>query len=583
MVNVTPWFPKCLAAGDSVAWRMDRTKVLGGLAMRVLFLLLALLSGVAAEALGVAIDPEQLAKDCRPTVLLIQCEDANQQVRSVGSGFLVTSDGTVVTNYHVIDGASRIVAKSYIGRRFAVKSIVATDPAHDLAILKLDVANTPWLPLADERLVNPGSPLVVIGNPTGLEGSITQGIVSAIRNVKSYGPVFQISAAISPGSSGSPVLTPDGKVLGVVTFMKLDGQALNFAVSVQSLKALLGWNGESSPALAGLPSVQNADAERYRPNPAGLGSPEEDQQVSKDPAFAKLRTLEQSKKTFLMLDLAKELAAKFPKSSLAQRRLADAYFYAEFNEECLKACKKAVDMDPKSGRAWNNLAIAYKAVGNERASLSAYREGIKAAPADAKLWTDYAYVLKEKDPRAAAEAARTAVTFLNEGRGTDEESIAYPLKTDAARLLLGLRKDQEAYDAALVGVRLNAEEADAWLTLAECATVLKKYTHVKPYLDRAKSLGAPEDTLYLMLADAEEDQEHWDLAADCLTYAYRANDRDKELLYRLIFASLNRATLAGERITEISGYVESLAKMDGRMGQEAASLVRDEIRRRRGN
>ena len=181
--------------------------------------------------------PQQIARNALNSTVYLAMQKADGRV-SQGSGFFVRP-GYVATNHHVAEGATgayvKLVGKDTI---YIVESIAATDEEHDLALLKVTGISTPVLPLANSDAVQIGETVYVIGNPQGfLEGTVSDGIISSIRegNSKKW---LQMTAPISPGSSGGPVLNTRGEVIGV-SVGDIDGQNLNFAAPSNYLKALL--------------------------------------------------------------------------------------------------------------------------------------------------------------------------------------------------------------------------------------------------------------------------------------------------------------------------------------------------------
>jgi len=208
--------------------------------LSVLVMSMLLLSGVAfAEDTGTPmLTPSQIAERYSPAVVLIVGLDANKQAVVLGTGFLVTPSGVLVTNYHVVQGVYPAQVKLASGDVFDSLSVIDTDERKDIAVLKVKGFNLPAVTLGDSDAVKPGDKVTVIGNPKGLEGSVTDGLVSAVRDIKDILPsqegykVMQISAAISPGSSGSPVFNECGRVVGIATATLKDGQNLNFAIPI---------------------------------------------------------------------------------------------------------------------------------------------------------------------------------------------------------------------------------------------------------------------------------------------------------------------------------------------------------------
>jgi parallel beta-helix repeat protein len=157
---------------------------------------------------------------------------------ATGTGFAVSADGKIATNYHVIESASKIFVKLPNGRTVGVQRVIASDKRVDLAILQVRGVTLRPLPLGDSNAVKVGQEVCVMGSPLGLEQSFSTGVVSAKRVMDGF-EWIQITAPISPGNSGSPVMTRSGRVIGVATFGYEKGQNLNFASSVKYLRMLL--------------------------------------------------------------------------------------------------------------------------------------------------------------------------------------------------------------------------------------------------------------------------------------------------------------------------------------------------------
>ena len=189
---------------------------------------------------------QEIARKAFKSTVLIVMEETSGQPMSLGSGFFVRN-GEIVSNLHVVEGASSGYVK-IIGQKtkYNIEGITAIDQEHDLVILKISAAKSSSLSIGNSDTVEVGEPIYAVGNPQGLEGTFSQGIVSSIRQVGSD-KLLQITAPISPGSSGGPVLNSRGEVVGVSVATFRDGQNLNFAIPSNYMKDLLLKTGAVRP------------------------------------------------------------------------------------------------------------------------------------------------------------------------------------------------------------------------------------------------------------------------------------------------------------------------------------------------
>ena len=188
---------------------------------------------------------------------------------SGGSGFVVSADGLVVTNNHVIDGATEV--KVHLGDRDFKAEIKGTDSATDLALLKIDVGHpVPFLPLGDSERLRVGDWVMAIGNPLLLRQTVTTGVVSAkgrqigLDRDTSFENFIQTDAAINRGNSGGPLVNLAGEVVGIATAMNWGAENIGFAVPVNTLRAVLPQlrdRGKVSRGYLGV-NIQNLDFDR---------------------------------------------------------------------------------------------------------------------------------------------------------------------------------------------------------------------------------------------------------------------------------------------------------------------------------
>jgi len=228
-------------------------------------------------------DPADLFRAASPAVVRVEVCDRDFRPTGQGSGFLVSEDGLVVTNYHVIEDAQLATVLLSNELRCIVEGVVAWDRSADLALLKIQGKKLPCLEVSSPALrrsssgpseasVQPlpeiGAKVYAIGSPKGLTNTLSEGLVSGHREIRLGLQAIQTTAAISPGSSGGPLLTADGKVAGVTTLFLQGGQNLNFAVPADRVAKLIGSRG----APRSFASVREAEAKT--PLPTGPTEPD---------------------------------------------------------------------------------------------------------------------------------------------------------------------------------------------------------------------------------------------------------------------------------------------------------------------
>ena len=341
----------------------------------------------------------ELVRRVKPSVLAIATYDASGEALMTGSGFFLRP-GQVVTNLHVIRGAVRAEIKTLDGKGkiYPVAGVVALDEEGDLALLSVempaDKARSSQLAAA---LPDEGERIFVIGNPLKLEGSVSDGIVSAVREVPNVGNIIQITAPISHGNSGSPVFNLKGEVVGVVTVKVTNGQNINLAMAaarvnelhVETLRSLASLSGKGKGDMAemlyrtGLESLWLGNYD----NAIGFF----ENAVNKNPkrADAWIQVgyckVKQGKNEEAIRAYQQALQLK-PDSPEAVNKLGDAYYYAGRLRKAIEAYTEATRLRPDWSEAYYNLAIAYFESGNRSMAAT---EAHTLQRLDQKLYEKY--------------------------------------------------------------------------------------------------------------------------------------------------------------------------------------------------
>jgi S1-C subfamily serine protease len=256
-------------AGRDVGKRLARA-VLVCAEMRRRWLWLPLSVALGAPGLAAPLPLQDLLKSAGPGVVHLSIRDAGGEEEGSGSGFVLSEDGRIVTNHHVIDGARRIVAVFADGKEVEVVGVWAFSESEkdDIAVLQLAPGRYPALRLAGTP-AQQGDEVVVIGSPLGLSQAITTGIVAAVRERGAVtrrskdGPAswgLQITAGIAPGSSGSPILDPSGDVVGVAVGSW--GGMANFGIPAARVRQLTEAKGATLDRLRPLSEARGGPSLR---------------------------------------------------------------------------------------------------------------------------------------------------------------------------------------------------------------------------------------------------------------------------------------------------------------------------------
>ena len=306
-----------------------------------------------------------LVRRVKPSVVSVLTYDTKDQSLISGTGFFVRP-GEVVTNLHVIRGAHRVEIHTLDGkgRTYQVKGTLAFAPS----------------------LPEEGEDVFVIGNPLRLEGSISNGIVSAVREVPNVGNIIQITAPVSHGNSGSPLFNMRGQVLGIITVKVTNGQNINLALGSSRITALARsalrtfdevnarnksvtqpeilaelwysggidslWLGNYDSALNYFETAANRNPRR----------PETWIQIG----YCKVK---QGRNDEAIRAYRRALQLR-PNSAEAYNKLGDAYFYANHFDEAIEAYKQASQLRPDDAEAYYNLGLAYLELGDRQSALA---------------------------------------------------------------------------------------------------------------------------------------------------------------------------------------------------------------------
>jgi len=319
----------------------------------VLFFLLGNFSSLLAQE-----NLPAIIKKVSPSVVSIITYKQDGKPLAQGSGFFINQQGDVITNRHVLEDAGRAEIKTASGKIYPLEAILAEDKEGDLVRFSVKIPAREAIPLSISKTIpEVGEKVIVMGNPLGLEKTASDGIVSAVRDIPGFGKIFQITAPISPGSSGSPVVNMKVEVIGVATFQSVEGQNLNFALPCERINKL-------KPSKSKTATEWNAKAQEE-------GVSEAERLFKKGQAYSWAGEYEKAIPYF------EKAVQKNPYYAEAYCYLGFAYENLGHYQEEIKACKQAIRLKPNYANAYCNLGVAYLNLGRNQEAVGALKQAIR--------------------------------------------------------------------------------------------------------------------------------------------------------------------------------------------------------------
>lgn len=471
----------------------------------------------AASPKGVApahaeLSPDALFARCSPSVVRVEVAVIPNQICGSGSGFFVSADGLLVTNFHVIRNVRYVTVEADDGRRMDVEGVVAADEQADLAVLQVRTGGATTAPLALAGGDDPprvGTKVFALGCPRGLKNVLSEGLVSGANRADLLGaqiPALQTTAAISHGSSGGPLLTADGRVVGVTTASFRDAQNLNFAVPAATVRGLLKRRGP-------LRSVAVAGASR-------LVAPPPDAEAPVDALATIWRALNAGD-----LDIAAALVTQL-RDRDEFRDNADFWYVAGLVYErrredagAEEAFGTAVRLKPGFAEAYLSFAWLQVRRGEEDGAIYQFEQVIRLTPADAGAYygAGLCHARRKRLDRAAG--------FLYKAVWYDGQNPRY------RRALAFTYRDMKQYADAAEQFRKLAEllpaDAEPYLERGRCFVLLGRDDEAVELLRQAVAADATCGEAYFLMGLAHEHPRQPELALAALRKAVLCDTNGK--------------------------------------------------------
>lgn len=461
-----------------------------------------------------------IADRARSAVYEVRIMGPDGQPTASGTAFAISSSGLAVTNHHVVKAGKTFTVINGKGTTFPVTRVAAIDPVNDLALITIDASGIPTLDLGESDSLKIGAPVSVYGTPRGLSGTFSVGILSARRGLREIlmpdqdGPVLQISAPISTGSSGSPVFDSTGKVIGVVTstIAGPTSQNLNFAVPVEAVKKLqrnlaLGVTGIGQD-LAHQPTQTKSPSRTKSPSPyerdslpAPRTAPVDQDPIGpdtlfyEDPSAQDIVAAAQRGDWVSTKILSRTAIQRYPSAPTPRATLGLALHYLGDYAEAEAMLKTAIAISPADANSWFYLALSQQKQGKKTDALTALKKAAVLDPESSIIHAclvqshlgagDYEEIfplvsrLREIDRRRYTEVC-VDIT-LDAEKDPKLVPIAIRLETSNNLINSGNPVDEDT--------RLAIGLASTFLFHLSCKNVNQELTEyadtVKPYLDRS--------------------------------------------------------------------------------------------------
>ena len=357
-----------------------------------------------------------MIKRVEPSIIVFLTYDKEERFLGQGTGFFITQEGDAITNYHVLKGANRAEVRTSDGKVYPVKKIVAEDEEGDLIRVSIDIPKDVVHPLSIyPSYPEVGERVVVIGTPLGLEKTVSDGIVSAVREIPQFGKIIQVTAPISPGSSGSPVVNVNGDVVGVVSFFLMPGQNLNFAIPGERIARLTLTDGKTLSEReeagkeerltfaeklysVGQRYLEGGDYERALPYFV--------EAIKRNPNYAEAYfqigyCLAKLGRYPEAIEPYREAIRIKPEDVDTLNNLCVAYGILGRYQEAIESCKQAIQIRADLPEAYNNLGWAYHKLGRYQEAIESCKRAIRLtpdfAPAHYNLGNSYVALKKFDD------------------------------------------------------------------------------------------------------------------------------------------------------------------------------------------
>lgn len=440
------------------------------------------IAALAAPVAASADAPQKVFASVAPSIVVVRALNTAGELVTQGSGVILSSQGDVVTNCHVLGNGARFTLRND-GAEFAAE-LTESDWANDLCLLSAPaLSGTPAI-MGKARLLNVGHSVYAVGAPLGLELSLSDGLVSSLREAADA-PMIQTTAAISVGSSGGGLFDSAGRLVGITSYYMLNGQNLNFAIPVERVETLL--------------------QRRYTPR---LDSPD-----SKSAWLATAFELERVQDWKGLRRHSWSRLTRNAESAAAWAALGQASAGLNHQDEAIGAYRRALVLDAGQGRVWTNLSHAYSSLGQFEAALTASMQALLLAPNTSVVWHNLG--------AAYYGLGRYSEAVLAFHQGLERAFAGADIWVDLGLTYAAMARHEDALDALRKAVRLNADSSIAWHRLGTMHAALAQNTDAIRALERSTRLAPHNSHAWNDLGVARLSASRFEAAVDAFREALR--------------------------------------------------------------
>ena len=411
-------------------------------------------------------DAEKIFRENNKAVVVVISYDSKGNPIGQGSGFVVREDGVIATNYHVISNAADIRIKAG-NKMFKVKGFLHIDKENDVVILKADAKGLLSVKIGDINKANVGEKVYVISSPQGLENTISDGILSGLREITSVRKILQITAPVSEGSSGGPVFNKNSEAIGIATFIIKEAQNLNFAMPINLIKDKI-----SSKKVIALKDAEIIDYKKTAGYWFNLGYYYDEAGLYDD-----------------AIEAYTSVIAIDPNGAAAYNNRGVAYANKGQHDRAIEDYNKAIALNPNGADAYNNRGVAYafqeqwaylERATYERA-IADYNKAIALNPnyAAAYINRGSAYGFKGQHDRAIEDYNKAIALNPNDAAAYSHRGFAYYHKGQYDRAIADYNK----------AIALNPNYALAYFNLALVYSKKEQYDRAIMDFQKACDMG----------------------------------------------------------------------------------------------